>query len=619
MIRQLAFRRFRSLLVFAVLLLTASTPDGMAAPAPDPERAKDASAVLSEQPCGLGRPVTDRAAWDQLTAQGTFSGVIPQAGQLLDRPSPAPSDDLYLEYSRTGNRTSWQEVEYARRDRLMTLVLAECMEDRGRFLPAIEELIEVLCAERTWVLPAHDEDLANFNGTTTDIDLASSPLAWNLATADYLLAPRLGEATRRRIREEVSRRVLDPFEAMLAGTRPPNGWMLATNNWNAVCLAGVVGAALEQRENREDRARFVVAAEDYSRNYLAGFTADGYCSEGVDYWNYGFGHCLFLAETVLRVTGGTIDLMAAPGATAAASYGRRIQIMNGVCPAFADCGVQAHPLILTPDSKSPPANLYEAMIRAFPQGKSAVFRLAEAPPDAGLRSWFREAGVLIGRPAPGSACLLGVALKGGNNAEQHNHNDIGSFVVVSRTRPVLLDPGGETYTARTFSSRRYESKLINSFGHPVPVVAGQLQRTGREAEARVVRARFTDSADTLVLDIRSAYSVPDLKSLERTFVYSREGTGSLTVTDHVEFKSPQSFGDALITLGAWQRLEDGHLVISDMAETLRVTIEADGAAYSLEPEIVRENAPVTPTRLGINLTHPVTKATITVRIEPLTR
>jgi hypothetical protein len=45
-------------------------------------------------------------------------------------------------------------------------------------------------------------------------------------------------------------------------------------------------------------------------------------------------------------------------------------------------------------------------------------------------------------------------------------------------RPVLLEPGVETYTARTFSRRRYESQLLSSFGHPVPVVAVKLQRTG---------------------------------------------------------------------------------------------------------------------------------------------
>jgi len=32
---------------------------------------------------------------------------------------------------------------------------------------------------------------------------------------------------------------------------------------------------------------FAAAAEKYVENFLAGFTPDGYCSEGLGYWNYG--------------------------------------------------------------------------------------------------------------------------------------------------------------------------------------------------------------------------------------------------------------------------------------------------------------------------------------------
>jgi hypothetical protein len=63
---------------------------------------------------------------------------------------------------------------------------------------------------------------------------------------------------------------------------------------------------------------------------------------------------------------------------------------------------------------------------------------------------------------------------------------VGSFVVAVAGDTPLLDPGSEVYTARTFSARRYESQVLNSYGHPVPLVAGQLQRTGRKAEARVL-------------------------------------------------------------------------------------------------------------------------------------
>jgi hypothetical protein len=244
-------------------------------------------------------------------------------------------------------------------------------------------------------------------------------------------------------------------------------------------------------------------------------------------------------------------------------------------------------------------------------------RADERDYETGLRSWFKDAGILIARPAPGSPCRMGVALKGGHNAEHHNHNDVGSFVMVVGKHAVLLDPGAETYTARTFSSKRYDSKLLNSFGHPVPVVADRLQRAGRTAQAKVLRAEFADKVDTLALDIASAYGFGELKRLERTFVYSREGDGSLIVTDRVEFASPQTFGTALITKGTWKRADDGSVLVQDGGEAVRVEVGVTGGEFEIKAEKIEEDAPVKPTRIGINLTKPVTDATVTMTIKPV--
>jgi len=261
-------------------------------------------------------------------------------------------------------------------------------------------------------------------------------------------------------------------------------------------------------------------------------------------------------------------------------------------------------------------SLSTALLFSFPNAASETAPAADAAEGPGLRTWFDKAQVLIGRPAADSGCRLGVALKGGHNAEHHNHNDVGSYVVVTGERAVLLDPGAETYTARTFSSRRYDSKLLNSYGHAVPVVAGKLQRPGPLAKAEVLLADFTDEADTLQLDLRAAYDVPELKTLERTLLYSRAGEGSLTVTDRVEFTQPQPFETALVTKGDWLRLDDGTLAVYDLDRALRVEIKAEGGEVAVEAEKIIEDAPVHPTRLGIKLAQPVAAATITVTITP---
>lgn len=226
-----------------------------------------------------------------------------------------------------------------------------------------------------------------------------------------------------------------------------------------------------------------------------------------------------------------------------------------------------------------------------------------------MRDWFSDAGILICRPAPGNECRLGVALKGGHNAEHHNHNDVGSYVVVLGASTPLLDPGSEVYTARTFSSKRYDSNVLNSFGHPVPRVAGRLQRVGREAAAAVVSTSFTNSADTLELGLESAYDVPELKRLRRTFNYSREGQGKLSVVDDVEFSSPQSFGTAIITFSPWKQLDPNRLLVGGPPDAVVVEISTDGAAFQVHSEEIHEDlhGDGVPVRLGIDLTEPVSQ------------
>ncbi len=134
---------------------------------------------------------------------------------------------------------------------------------------------------------------------------------------------------------------------------------------------------------------------------------------------------------------------------------------------------------------------------------------------------------------------MGVALKGGHNDEHHNHNDVGSYVFCIGDSMTLVDPGAEVYTRRTFSAERYVSNVLNSFGHPVPRVAGQLQKTGRSAAAKVLKLELADDQDTLQFDLTSAYPVKTLKQLTRTFVFQRS-SGSLTVTDEVKFDSTRN-------------------------------------------------------------------------------
>ena len=186
---------------------------------------------------------------------------------------------------------------------------------------------------------------------------------------------------------------------------------------------------------------------------------------------------------------------------------------------------------------------------------------------------------------------------------------------------MICDPGGEVYTARTFSNKRYESKLLNSFGHPVPVVAGKLQTEGREHRGKVVSSAFTATNDTLVLDLASAYVVDALDTLHRTFSFDRTGSGTFSVQDEVAFKSPQAFGTALVTPGTWKKLSDTSLECTYKDETVRVQIDSDPPGVVMKDEKIEEDSSsrITPTRIGIDFAAPVTKGRIRIVATPVVK
>lgn len=598
-----------------------------------PTRVAEIAAMLPPRPAGPGCPIDDRAAWQRFARQSSAAGTLAAAAKLSATPLPDSPDDLYLDFSRTGNRVHWQEVATRRRSRITTFTLAECLENQGRYLQPLAQTITALCAENTWVMPAHDRSLGNFKGQIHEMDLAACSLGWDLATADWLLGDRLPPATRQLLRNNLESRIFEPFQAMIEGRQKPVFWLTTTNNWNAVCLAGVTGAALATIDAPERRALFLAAGEHYIRNFLNGFTPDGYCSEGLGYWNFGFGHFLMLGETARQATRGQIDLLADPAALKPALFARRAEIINNLYPSIADCSPSAIPSpalghylaarLGTPAPAAAPEaskiNLYPVVLNEFlPESLPRIPRPA-AEDESPLRTWFKDGGVLICRPPPGATTPFAASLKGGHNAEHHNHNDVGSFILVLGDRLPVCDPGSEVYTARTFSAKRYDSDVLNSSGHAVPVVAGQLQKTGADARGQVLRTRFTDAEDLLALDIRSAYPVPTLEKLERTFTFRRGGQPSLTVSDEVAFSRPESFETALITWGDWKQVAGDELQITDGPAVVRVKIDTGGLPFQIESRTLEANVttPRHARRIAVKLQSPLRQATVTLTCRPM--
>ena len=603
----------------------------------DAARIHEIATWLPSHPVGIGQPTTNRAAWNAVAREHPeLQEIISRAVKLAAQPLPAQPDNLYLEFSENGNRSHWQKVAGTRRDRIEVFTLAECLENKGRFIAPLEKTIAALCAERTWVLPAHDGQLENFTGEKVDIDLGSSTLGVELATASYLLGDRLSGPTRQLIRDNLERRIFTPYRAAINGTGKDFWWIHTHNNWNAVCLDGVTGAALATIGSPTERAWYVAVAEQNIGTYLAGgFTTDGYCVEGLGYWNYGFGNFTVLAENIREATSGKLDLLAQSAAAQPVLFGLRAEILDNVYTTIADCHPGETPSDILMNylcrrlglelarwrNVRLTGNLYQQTAMAFlpPELPPLLTRnqLSEFP----WRTWFPESGVLICRPGTGAKLPFAVAIKGGNNGVNHGHNDVGSFSVVVGTNMIICDPGGEVYTKRTFSAHRFDSKVLNSFGHAVPVVGGRLQASGATAQAVVLQTNFTEVVDTLKFDLRSAYSVTNLQMLQRTFMYQRSEDPSLTVRDEVKFSRPDTFETVLVTWGKVRAVGPNALEITDGARSVRVTIDTQGRAFHWRQEIIHEEVQSNrqPIHVGIRLDDKITGGIITLRVTLMTK
>ena len=126
------------------------------------------------------------------------------------------------------------------------------------------------------------------------------------------------------------------------------------------------------------------------------------------------------------------------------------------------------------------------------------------------------------RDRVGTAEGFYLAAKGGHNAESHNHNDVGHFIVYQDGKPSIIDIGVETYTRKTFSPQRYEIWTMQSAYHSLPTIDGVMQAPGRQFAARDATYQADEEIATFSLDLAAAYP-PEahLRAWQRTLTLVR--------------------------------------------------------------------------------------------------
>jgi hypothetical protein len=600
----------------------------------DMQRVAQIAAMLPEKPGGFGKSYHDREAWENLGKRTDYQAILKTAEDLLGKPFPAWNDEAYLIFFTKGTRPEGEKMLRDRSSWLGPLVISECLENKGRFVPTIEMVLKELIKQKSWTLPAHDSNKQNFEGRNFTVDLNVAGFGHSVAQALFLLDDKLSPKVRKDVLDALYARMFNPVLRTIETKNGDHWWLTTTNNWNAVCLAGVTGAALAAIPDKTERAKFVTIGERYSKNSIIGFADDGYCSEGLGYFAYGFGNYIVLREEILQATGGAIDLFADEKIKRIGAYAPNMEIMNNIYPSIADCraGTKAPSDILwycsrnlglglekydTLSVKGSAGNLVSGLMYAFPNSASlSKASKGDTKLAPGIRSDFNYAGVLIVRPAAGTPCNIAVALKGGNNNEHHNHNDVGSYSVVVGDEMLMGDPGGPNmYRSNTFGPERYTAyKNLASYGHPVPLVAGEEQFPGKEAQAKIIKKSFSEKKDLFVMDIASAYKVEGLK-LVRSFTFDRRKEGNLIVRDEFSFKEPGSFETALTSRAKCSETGKGKIEFSGERNKMVATIKAPGE-FEIGFETIQGDFAEF-TRIAIRLKDPVKSGIVEIVFTPV--
>ncbi len=557
----------------------------------------------------------DRTFWKGVAENPQLSPTTPDllktARDLKDKDLPPLPASKYLEFQRNGNRTRYQNLLSERGEFLNAFAVAECLSGTGEFIDPLMDTIWAYCEESDWCYPAHTGGLVDMK--MPHIDLRATHVAADLALLDYVFNEALPKPVRERIRYELDRRIFEPYL-----TRE-FGWMTVDNNWNGVCNGSILRAALLIGDENERLAKIILRAQNGLCHYFKGFGQDGGTAEGIGYWNYGFSHYVLAAHLLNIATAKRLNLLEPPLIKEIALFPMRIELSPGKFPSFSDGGheYRFYPgwtsyLAETIGSEGLQDFLSARMERKLPAsslgGLLQATSMGKIPSTTGtvrLEPFVFLRGIewMISRAHPEDPMGMVLAVQGGHNAEQHNHNDVGNFILHNQGESLLVDLGAPVYDKTFFSAQRYTYFAARSLGHSVPLVNGQEQRAGIEARA-VVQVTHTEDVDTFRADITAAYP-PEakLQRLIRTLTLHRtDQAGFVEVDDNYTFtETGLPFESALMTYGEVNQQFQGMVLI--MGTQGNLGIKYDSKVVKVE---VREFDPVEE-HLRVDAGHPKVK------------
>ncbi|MDP4680155.1 MAG: heparinase II/III-family protein [Cyclobacteriaceae bacterium] len=471
---------------------------------------------------------------------------IENAESSLDYDWPVVKATDYLEIIRSGDRL--QSKYAAPRAALMNLVMGELAEGKGRFIDQIVNGVWYYSEQTWWGWSAH---LPDPNGLPDikipSIDLGVGEIANILSWTWYLFKDEFDEIhplIASRLKDEIMYKAIIPYYERI------DFWWMGldggrrVNNWNPWTNHNMLTSILILEDDQDKKVKGVQKVISSVDVFLNEYPDDGGCDEGPSYWGRA-GASLYQNLDLLNLaTKGKFNVYDNQLIRNMGSYIYKAYIDHPYFINFADADATTggRPQIVYSygkDINDPVMQKFGAFLASkqewgtvAPGGKIdeqlmqlvLLDEIKNAPAENALIGdfWLPDTEVAGARDKKGSTEGFFFAAKGGHNAESHNHNDLGTCVLYYDGKPAIIDIGRETYTAKTFSSHRYEIWTMQSGYHNLPKINGVDQMQGREFKAK--NSTFYADAKKAVFstDIAGAYTEEaNVKMWKRSYTLER--------------------------------------------------------------------------------------------------
>jgi hypothetical protein len=488
---------------------------------------------------------SERAAWEAV-ADDIHRAVIARAEADQKAGWRALLASTFLDYKRNGNRSRFEGEQFARRAMLQRLVLAECLEGKGRFIDDVVNGVWLICEETFWGVPAHlgmqKAGVGLPDVTEPIIELFGAQTAQLLAWTYYLLGPQLDQVSplmTRRIRIEAERRMLKParerndFVWMGLDDKKRQGRL---NNWNPWINSNLIVTNLILEEDDglrlAETARIARSTDAYWNEYWP----DAAEEEGPGYFSESVPALFEVIATLESATDNATKLFAFPFLDAMGRFILDAHIAGDDYLAYGDAHRHAGPSgdvlfrfgkavhdeqmqafgalyaakegwnAQGPGLSHAVGDSFTSMSRALPAVLDADEVRSAPKQDVLIRdAWYPEFGLMTAREKADSTDGFYVAVLAANNGRSHSHNDTGNFVIYLDGQPVAIDVGVEAYTAKTFSKDRYSIWTMQSAYHNLPTIGGVMQHEGVEFAATDRKYESNDQHAVYSFDIAKAY------------------------------------------------------------------------------------------------------------------